>query len=131
MGFFCAKVRRLQWPVAVPHSCNVTVNLCVVVVVDVVTHVSSMWMGYAAQCCSMCSLAAVATSPSMNVYSSVTVDFSANVSNRSGWRCFLLIPVRVVTSCPVIFLKQIADIHTKPKTVYQTTSDCDHEGMIQ
>ena len=92
----------------------VTVNLCVVVVVDnVVNHVSSMQMSYTARCCSLCSLAAVATSPSMNVYSSVTVDFSAYISSRSEHRCFVVALVRVVTSCLHIFWEKNTDVHSE------------------
>lgn len=98
---------------------------CVVVVVDVVTHVSSVQVSYTARCCSLCSLAAVATSPSMNVYSSVTVvDFSASVSSRSEWRCrcILLAPVRVIIYCPRIFFEKTTDIHDTPQL---EQSDCD------
>ena len=103
-------------------------NLCVVVVVvvvvvDVVTHVSSMQTNYTARCCSLCYLAAVATSPSMNVYASVTVDFSAYVSSRSEYRCFLFAPVRIVTSCPRIFLgKKYEYLYLTPRLTCDSVS---------
>ena len=56
------------------------------------THARSVSYGTnTALICSLCSLAAVATSPSMNVYFSVQFDISAYVSNRSEavWCCSL------------------------------------------
>lgn len=35
LGLFCAKITRLQWPSAVPPSCNVTLNHGFVVVINI------------------------------------------------------------------------------------------------
>lgn len=57
LGVFCAKSTRLQWPAAVPPSCNVTLSLGFVVVIN--TYLSSVqMMSYTALYCSTFFLAA-------------------------------------------------------------------------